>query len=473
MRKQFLLPPWEGRQRQIVAWAVVAAFGFHMPQSLAGPASTETDKTNPSLHALAAKLATSPIEANDEWNRGIVNSYEEVYGSIQNVPNRWQALVRRALICQQILDKACLASTLEAIDKLGGYKALPLARLFEVSRFHADLASLENRLEQAKIAITKQAVPEQVPTLLQVTGNHDAESQASVISGTSVNAEKTTPAASTPLPAAGSVQNSVYQSGGTALQPPPTTGSSWIALLAATLGGSIISLISVAIFRSHKRRKAQANQLAQEQEKARLEQKRLEEEEAARMNAIAAMQADPQFTAARRLLDALHRAERDVEPFFAMIGDTGRDEATSPSPRQILASWHESILRARNELAESLINQGWQADLPACEPATNLGEAMRRLVDHAVFFSALLLVQKKQDTAIFHWSRLLSGAVLHLFWRHQTARFVSDLERIPMAPVPDIPAPITMKDSISKPNDFYSRIVQYAARNETRKHAIG
>lgn len=148
---------------------------------------------------------------------------------------------------------------------------------------------------------------------------------------------------------------------------------------------------------------------------------------------------DPTIEAAHRLLDLLHHAERDVEPFLCLLDTTVPKDASSAEARSVVASWHDSMLTTRNRLSEVLAEYNAVVDLRPVEPAADLQGAMSRLIDHAARMNALMMAQQQQDSAILHWSRLLPGALVQLFWRAQTVKYSSTMTQLPR--VPDAPAP--------------------------------
>jgi hypothetical protein len=245
-------------------------------------------------------------------------------------------------------------------------------------------------------------------------------------------------------------------------------------------GIAILSILAVAMLRRRDRRASQAERDAElaraaEQERAaaaargeaeRLEQQRAvqaaaeaaaeeaaEQERARATAAAASMQAqsklDPRIEAAHRLFDLLHRAERDVEPFLGLLDEAAPHDATTSASRQVVASWHESMLSTRNRLSEALARHNAPVDMPVVEPAPDLPAAMSRLIDHAARMSALMVAQQQENSAILHWSRQLPGALIQLFWRAQTARYTSTLPQLPK--VPDTPAPGTITPAVPAP----------------------
>ncbi len=245
-------------------------------------------------------------------------------------------------------------------------------------------------------------------------------------------------------------------------------------------GIAILSILAVALLRRRDRRASQAERDAElaraaEQERAaaaardeaeRLEQQRAmqaaaeaaaeeaaEQERARAAAAAASMQAqsrlDPRIEAAHRLFDLLHRAERDVEPFLRMLDEAAPHDAATSGSRQVIASWHESMLSTRNRLSEALARHNAPVDMPVVDPAPDLPAAMSRLIDHAARMSALMVAQQQENSTILHWSRQLPGALIQLFWRAQTARYTSTLPQLPK--VPDTPAPGTITPAAAAP----------------------
>lgn len=182
---------------------------------------------------------------------------------------------------------------------------------------------------------------------------------------------------------------------------------------------------------------------------------------------------DPRVEAARALFDTLHRAERDVEPFLRLLDEVTPADATTNASRQVVASWHESILNSRNRLSEALARYQVSFDMHVVEPAADLQGAMSRLIDHAARMSALMVTQSQENSAILHWSRQLPGALVQLFWRAQTARYSSTLPQLPR--VPDAPAPGTgvapVQAPAARPARVQDKAIQQALRGG-RSHAV-
>ena len=103
---------------------------------------------NPAIQ-LAAKIAS--VDAGRSIDKlELVVGYEKVYGEIDKVPPRWPALVRRALVCQQVDNQVCVQSSMEAIKRLGGVDTLALNHLFEVSRFGMSSETIRAHLRDAQ-----------------------------------------------------------------------------------------------------------------------------------------------------------------------------------------------------------------------------------------------------------------------------------------------------------------------------------
>jgi hypothetical protein len=243
-------------------------------------------------------------------------------------------------------------------------------------------------------------------------------------------------------------------------------------------GVGSLSILALALLRRRDRKASQVKRdadlaRAEEQERAaaaaRVEARRLEQQRAAQAAAEAAAaeeaaeqaaereraqaalaaareqaqsKADPRIEAAHRLFDLLHRAERDVEPFLKLLDEAAPHDAATTASRQVVASWHESMLSTRNRLSEALMRHNAPVDMRVVEPASDLATAMSRLIDHAARMSALMVAQQQENSSILHWSRQLPGALVQLFWRAQTARYTSTLPQLPK--VPDAPAPGTV-----------------------------
>jgi len=196
-----------------------------------------------------------------------------------------------------------------------------------------------------------------------------------------------------------------------------------------------------------------------------VEQERIRAADAA-AHAQAQSKADPRIEAAHRLFDLLHRAERDVEPFLQLLDEAAPHNATTNASREVVASWHESMLSTRNRLSEALARHNAPVNMPVAEPALDLPSAMSRLIDHAARMSALMVAQQQENSAILHWSRQLPGALIQLFWRAQTARYTSSLPQLPK--VPDSPAPSAVAPAApaaaARPARVQDKAIQQALR---------
>lgn len=175
---------------------------------------------------------------------------------------------------------------------------------------------------------------------------------------------------------------------------------------------------------------------------------------------------DPRLEAAQRLLDLLHRAERDVEPFFRLLGDETGDDPLSKAPRSVVAAWHEAILNTRNRLSEALQHNNMPFELQAVDPASDLSTAVSRLIDHAARMSSLMSTQQQPDSAIQHWSLQLPNAVIRLFWHAQTAMYSSTLTKLPR--VPDIQAPAAVTQTAQRQVPIQDKAVLKAIHGKQR-----
>lgn len=98
---------------------------------------------------LAAHIAHSSFGDDRNTKLALLTDYETVYGSIDKVPTRWPALVRRTLVCQQLANRVCVRSSLDALKAQGGIDGLALNHMFEVSRFGMSAANVHDRLLDA------------------------------------------------------------------------------------------------------------------------------------------------------------------------------------------------------------------------------------------------------------------------------------------------------------------------------------
>lgn len=148
---------------------------------------------------------------------------------------------------------------------------------------------------------------------------------------------------------------------------------------------------------------------------------------------------DPKYLAARRLLDALHHAERDVEPFLKMVESPNSilDSDKCATARQVLVSWHEAVQRSRNALQEIFSRNQLLDELPSSPPAADIGGALSRLYHHAAFFTAMLTVQNKTKSPILSLSKQLPAAAMQLYWNSQTQMMATELQSNPLPNLPE------------------------------------
>ncbi|CAN7750056.1 hypothetical protein LJR269_006595 [Duganella sp. LjRoot269] len=148
---------------------------------------------------------------------------------------------------------------------------------------------------------------------------------------------------------------------------------------------------------------------------------------------------DPKYLAARRLLDALHAAERDVEPFLEMIktANLPDDHDKHDAALRVIGAWHQCVQRTRNSLQEAFVRAQLHDELPSTPAPESLSDALARLYQHAAFFTSLLTVQQKPKSPILAWSKQLPGAVLQLYWHAQTHLVAKDIQAHPLPQLPE------------------------------------
>lgn len=448
----------------LVASALVGISAAHAQTST----FADQEKLNPELMVLVSKLASASAGASEEWKASLVQSYEAVYGKISDVPAAWPALVRRALTCHAAGNPDCVRTSLQAIEKAGGPSRLPLTRLLEVSRFKLTPADIETRLATAAAAVAPappapapapaQAAPE--PAVASVPAPTPEYRPAESVTGAPAVAPAVTvpPVAPTVAPAPARpvevLPTSAVQSNESLFYP---SAAVWVLAVAGSL---------YYFLRMRKKRPAPD---AATNDPAIDEQ----ETEAAQAAALAPTpvpepEVDPGLAAARRLLDALHKAESDVAPFLSLMGEQLHDTSLA-SHVETVQHWHQAIVEGRNSVMEKFQKHGWPIELVANKPALVMGEATERLWNHASFFSSLLLLQGKQDSAIFHWARQLPTAVMHLYWKRQTTTQLEVLQEDPngMPLLECSRAPVTLADANAKPEDFFENAVRQANAHAT------
>jgi hypothetical protein len=414
------------------------------------PGFSAVDKTNPDLMVLVSKLASPPGGAPEAWNNGLLRSYEKVYGPIDSTPTQWQALVRRALTCDAVGNVDCVTSSLRGIDNQGGIGAIPINRMLEVTRFEATVASIQDRLQAAgqhsappKLRAMPESpieMPTPVPEKSQVVNTPSNQALASPVI--------TSTAPSTIIrdqPAAPVTADS---------EPASRTPSSWPTILATIFGLAALAAVVRLFYRWRRWRVEDQKSVS-----ASIEGMIKAPEAGADREPIV----DPIQASARRLLDALNAAECDVEPFLAFVTVAGIDVTTS-EPLATVSKWRDSIRDCRNSMLDTFIQRGWPTELPAATIPQSLGEATERLLRHAAFFTALLQLQKREDSAVHHWSRLMPAAVMRAYWNRQTSIFTGNLKALPMPDLAGAAAPVTLRDSTARPEDFFRKAVKQAIK---------
>ncbi|HEX8955859.1 MAG TPA: hypothetical protein VF798_06275, partial [Burkholderiaceae bacterium] len=128
-----------------------------LPSSIPALAAEPASEQGATLQ-LAAHIAHSSLNDDRNTKLALLTDYETVYGSIDKVPARWPALVRRTLVCQQLANRVCVHSSLEGLKAQGGIDGLALSHLFEVSRFGMSATNIHDRLLDASEAASSKAV---------------------------------------------------------------------------------------------------------------------------------------------------------------------------------------------------------------------------------------------------------------------------------------------------------------------------
>jgi hypothetical protein len=208
---------------------------------------------------------------------------------------------------------------------------------------------------------------------------------------------------------------------------------------------------------------AEKNRVAEEQRQKELalaaQAKHAEEQLAIRSK-------DQLLNSARTLLDAMHKATLDVEPFMNYMGDTPKSEAFS-GHLAVLKNWYDAVKTARNNFVDTFKKNNWQVELMPIEPSLSMTESMGRLMEHASFFCTILQLQGKTGSAVYHWSRMLPGALVHMYWTNQTASTAKSLEGKPMVDLPVDKAPVTLNDSMANPDSFFKKAVEQAKQQSS------
>lgn len=392
-------------------------------------AASDIESMSPPLMVLAAKLAANDSGASEEWRLGLLQSYQEVYGNIWDVKPEWPAMVRRALTCHAVGDVRCVQSSFEVIDRLGGVEKLPLARLYEISRFNLAPADIAARLAAARDAAAVDVSSESVESPNQPT--QATEVAQAPVTDTPTATAPTPPMTVTPTPDASASRPHIY-----------------VESALSVLGTLFLFWLTYKVrnwLRSD--RGAPAEAVSAEAPVVTP----LPEPEASPPE-------NPQLQSARRLLDAMNAAERDVAPFLQLLN--GAD--VHAEQVEVIQRWRESLVQSRDSLLRTFAENAWPVEFIAYDPPRTISEANTRLMNHAAFFCSLLLLQKKQDSSLFFWSRQVPLACMHLWWIGQTRNDIKRLESIAMPLLEVGKAPLTMKDASSNPDEFYSTVVRQA-----------
>lgn len=179
---------------------------------------------------------------------------------------------------------------------------------------------------------------------------------------------------------------------------------------------------------------------------------------------------DPIYASGKRLLDALYQAEADVDAFIRYIGNTTEQDSAT-KPMHIIESWRETILDGSKGLLELFESKGWTIEISAVVQAHSIGQAAERIMNHAAFFTSILYLQEKQDSGIFHWSRLIPNAVATVHWVNQTTLYMTRFKEKPILQIslsksiPALPQEPAAQDTAPSRDDFLSRAVRQAARS--------
>lgn len=460
-----LLPAFLRRYGAFLLFAVMSAA---TAQEI--PDLSYREKDSQTIAVLATKLIAPTDNTSVEWRHSIVQSYESAYGSIQRVPVTWPALVRRLLACAGIKDTLCVNSSLEPIKMIGGIDKLPLASLYEVRILLMSEALIRQRILESINSVASPSPQPSQPTFDLPNPNIVAEkappqpAPAPII----IPEDK-------PLPLKNeSVQSSYISQSGFVL-----------------LGlGLIVAIgLTVVLFFRHRHAKnppsdsihpgaivnsqkpAQANTATKQATPGTVPaavkvppatpspSAGIPQASSLPATPSTSPQADVARLAAQRLLDCLHSAETDVEPFLKMVESVSGEEIMGVHVDTV-KNWHVAIKEGRRTVLEVFQQQNWRVELKSVTKPVDLSDATIRLMRHAAFFNALLHVQKKKDTLVCHWSRHLPSALVPLYWASETKKHLSDLGNSPFPAIPMEKMAITVQDNVRIPDEFFNQSVQ-------------
>jgi hypothetical protein len=380
--------------RYLISLAIFIMSGVTVAQQSVPTADAD------SLSMLALRLSSPVQGTSKEWRAGLLSSYEGVYGDISNAPKSWDALIRRAIVCDANDLRDCAKSSFTALDQIGGIASLQINTLPEINRFKMSTALLLDELYTARVRIEAPASPP------------DVQPRASAVKATSL-----TPA---------SADNNGEQS--TAWQYVQIGSVSALSLCVA-------GFVLLAWMKKSKKRPAQHHETFNEP--------------------VAVAPTEPEkiiFT--RELVDALNQAETDIS--FVLETSTG---TIKQQHHEVLTQWKAAVKDGRRKLSDDLEQAGFHAHLkPIIQPGPEeVTDTFGRLIEHAELFCVLLHTQNRAESALFHWSKQLPMALTHIHWALMTKRFEADVKAKPKVLMNMTKAPVTMQDSSGNPDAFFRK----------------
>ena len=361
---------------------------------------------------LAMRLATPTVATSSIWREGLKSAYIAAYGDINDVPKNWEALVRRTLVCDANEMTKCVETSIAALDQIGGVASLQLGNLMEVRKFSMNLGLLMDELTAARVKLTEPQKISPSPTS-QPTATREVTSR---------------PSAGKP--------NELWNG---------AVSYGWIAagvILVTTVGFIVWAFI---YWRLRKLKSRVTVELASPLN------------EHVEMSHVVSAE-DPLITSAREILDALHQAESDAEALIAMTGNIGG----ASSHVDTVKFWRQAVSAGKLSAVAELERRGIAVQLKALSTTDDITMLLGRLLEHASLYSSILHLQNKQDSAIFHWSRQLPSAVIHLHWGFKTKKYMGELKNKTLFTFEVPRAPITMRDTIAKPDDFFDKAARAA-----------
>jgi len=361
---------------------------------------------------LAMRLATPIAGTSTTWREGLKSAYISTYGDIDDIPKNWEALVRRTLVCDANQMAKCVDTSISALDQIGGVASLQLGNLLEVRKFGLNLGLLMDELTTARV---KLAEPFQIR---EVVTTQPPQASPKLAAYPQVDVARTS-----------DLWNVTWY---------------WIAAASAFFVALFCALVVWPLLK-RKKLLGRTDSIASPASDPEI------------VKAVVLAE-DPLVVSAREIVDALHQAESDAETLVAMILSSG----ITGTHVDIVKFWRQAVKAGKQSAMAELEHRGVAVQLKALATTDDITMLVGRLLEHAALYSSILLTQQKQDSAIFHWSRQLPSALINLHWSFKTRKYMGELKNKSIFSFEVSKAPITMRDTQVKPDDFFQRAARAA-----------